>query len=64
MKATFGTSHFVSLSHAESYYAAMGYSSQDVASKIKAGEISIGEPALQQNDSLSINGEGRYVITR
>lgn len=60
-----GTSHFVTVNCAVTYYRTHGYSRDEVMQKLKEKEIHIGEPPLQPGDKLSIIfGEGRYQITR
>lgn len=63
MSMTFGTSHFDTLASAIRYYSNQGYSPEDVARKIDDGEIHIGKPEILSTEKLSVNSEGRYMIT-
>jgi hypothetical protein len=54
-----GTSNFTSIQAAQIYYG-IGVS---VSRKIEEGAISIGPPAIKPGQTLSVNREGRYVIT-
>ena len=63
-KITYGTSHFLSLSAAIAYYSEYHEPAAEVRAKVKAGEIHIGPPALQPDETLSVIDEGRrYAIT-
>jgi hypothetical protein len=57
MAQRIGTSHFVSLRRAAAYYAAYGYTSEDVKEKIAKGEISIGRP---EGRNVTADRDGRY----
>ena len=57
MTRRIGTSHFVSLRRAVAYYAAYGYTSEDVKEKIARVEISVGRPA---GDNVAADRDGRY----
>jgi len=59
---TFGTSHFVSLRHARTYYKRQGLG-HDVKRKITDGEITIGKPKPRKGCTICINDEGRYVYS-
>jgi len=60
-----GTSNFLSIDHARRYYLGYGYSDIEniVAAKLKAGEISIGEPELTPGQSFRWDRDGRGEIT-
>jgi hypothetical protein len=60
---TRGTSHFASKLSAYKYYATYGIDGDGVRAKIEAGEITIGQPKLADNETCVINSEGRYVVT-
>lgn len=53
-----GTSHFISLSHAERYYSSKG----TVQTKLDEGLISIGKPSIKKGDKLAYDSDGRYII--
>ena len=54
-----GTSHFVNMGSAVRYYAQTG-ETQSLADKIKNGEITIGPPKGKENDTLAVDGDGRF----
>lgn len=58
-----GTNHFVSMASAIRYYMDYGYDSDAVWEKVDRKEIVIGKPDLKPGQRLSINEEGRYVIS-
>ena len=57
-----GTEHFINKNAAVRYYKTYGLAEHEVDDKIKAGEIKIGQPTIQQGEKLHFNDEGRYVI--
>lgn len=57
-----GTSNFVSERAAWQYYAQYGYTAQDVAGKLAAGEVSTGRPTILPGESLQVDPDGRYQI--
>lgn len=59
-KLTFGTSYFISLTDAISYYVQMGFTSRDVREKIINHEISIGEPKAWIGYELVVDSDGRF----
>lgn len=66
---TTGTSHFVSVRAANSYYEPYGLDSADVLHKITNGEIHIGPPTLKPGERLVVidndtghSWGGRYAI--
>ena len=65
MSIAWGTSHFVSVDRAMRYYNTYspGFGQYSVNRKLAEGEIHIGPPEVKEGQSLSINAEGRYVIT-
>ncbi len=58
----YGTSHFVTLYAAQRYYAKQGDDAKSVNNKIKEKNISIGKPAVQLDERLSLDNDGRYFI--
>lgn len=63
MSTRYGTSHFVTRAAACRYYAKQGITPQDVANKINAGEITIGEPlTLAAPGRVRLDADGRYWI--
>ena len=65
MKTRYGTSYFVSISHAAMYY--RDYEGRDgyrtAQRKLAAGEIHVGKPALQTGQRLlTIDSGTRYAI--
>ncbi len=59
-----GTSNFVSLRAARTYYARLdGLTHDDVAEKIREGAITIGMPNLKPGQRCKFNKEGRYIVT-
>lgn len=62
---TVGTSYFLVLAAAVSYYRDYGLAPSQVEAKVKTGEIHIGEPPLQPGEKLTtIDGGRRYAIVR
>ncbi len=47
-----GTNHFVSVFHAQKYYRNYGVGQEDVAEKVRNGEIKIGMPPRKANEKL------------
>jgi hypothetical protein len=68
MATRYGTSHFVSLTHAAHYYQSQGYgdwseSYSAAAEKLRDGEIAVGKPTLQRGERLLVIDNGtRYAI--
>jgi hypothetical protein len=63
MPITYGTSYFVNMQAALSYYAEYG-ERDAVARKIREGGIHIGRPPLKSGETLSlIDGGRRYAVT-
>ena len=61
---SYGTSNFVSLRAARTYYARLdGLNHDDVAEKIREGAITIGPPNLKPGQRCKFNTEGRYLVT-
>lgn len=68
MKIQIITSYFQNVGKACFYYAPyyendMVLTSREVGMKIRDGAIVIGKPLIKPGERLSINSEGRYVIT-
>ncbi len=58
-----GTAYFISQVAAHTYYKKYDFSPQEVAEKLKQGEIHVGKPKLEKGELLQINrDEGRYFI--
>lgn len=58
-----GTSHFIDLPAAVSYYRGYGYSLIDVQHKVDIGEIHLGPPHIKNNEHLiTIDRDTRYAI--
>ena len=58
-----GTDYFVSYKNAVEYYEHYGYDSDEVAAKIKRGEIHVGKtPPTKPGERVTVNTEGRYLI--
>lgn len=47
-----GTSHFVSMEHAVTYYRPYGFDRAAVFAKRDAGEINVGKPVLKSNERI------------
>lgn len=61
---TIGTSYFVSFDAAVKYYRDYEeFPASAVATKLEEGDIHIGKPPIKPGEKLSLNSEGRYVIT-
>lgn len=60
---TIGTAHFTDRRSANRYYVGYGLTAKDVDEKFKNGEIFLGQPELKEGQRLSVNSEGRYIIT-
>lgn len=59
----YGTSYFRSKAEAIAYFKPYGYNAKDIATKIRAGDISIGKPTLKAGEKLDFDvREGRYFI--
>ncbi|MEE9353337.1 MAG: hypothetical protein V3U94_02820 [Candidatus Thorarchaeota archaeon] len=56
----FGTSYFVNINSAITYYEDMGFSADDVREKLIEGEIHIGEPEAWAGHYLRLDEEGRF----
>ena len=56
----FGTSHFININSAITYYENMGFSADDVREKLIEGEIHIGEPEAWAGHYLRLDEEGRF----
>lgn len=56
----FGTSHFVNINSAITYYENMGFSADDVREKLIEGEIHVGEPEEWAGHYLRVDEEGRF----
>lgn len=54
-----GTSYFVSRAAANAYYADYGCTAENVAHKIRDGEIHIGKPSLKVGERLVLLDDGR-----
>lgn len=60
---TIGTSCFVSMRAAKSYYARQGFGECEVKEKLARREIRLGPPNLKAGQRFRVNAEGRYLIT-
>lgn len=59
----YGTAHFEDLAAARVYYATYGFSAEEVARKLKVGEIFLGPPPLKPGQKLHLDRqEHRYFI--
>ena len=56
----FGTSHFININSAITYYWKMGFSADDVREKLIEGEIHVGEPEAWDGHYLRLDEEGRF----
>lgn len=56
----FGTSHFININSAITYYESMGFSADDVREKLIEGEINVGEPEAWAGHYLKVDSEGRF----
>jgi hypothetical protein len=56
----FGTSHFINVKSAITYYEDMGFSADDVREKLIEGEIHVGEPEAWAGHYLRLDEEGRF----
>lgn len=65
MSTTYGTSHFVSMATAVTYYKAYEQNPhRAVITKLREGSIHIGKPELKAGQKLTIIDDGlRYAIT-
>lgn len=57
----YGTCNFESFTAAVTYYRRYGFSKEDVADKLDAGEIRVGRPGAPPNANIYLN-EGRYIV--
>lgn len=60
-----GTNHFISLSAAQKYYAAMGFDRHDFNKLRKDGAVCIGEPEIDRASGVKLfirKEEGRYFV--
>ena len=60
----FGTSHFINIKSAITYYENMGFSEDDVREKLIEGEIHIGEPEAWAGHYLRVDKDGRFQQVR
>lgn len=61
------TSHFETFFKALRYFLGYGYGNrlkEAVQAKVDRGDISIGAPKVFEGETLSVNKEGRYVVTK
>ena len=56
----FGTSHFINIKSAITYYEDMGFSADDVREKLIEGEIHVGEPEAWAGHRLRVDEDGRF----
>ncbi len=57
---TFGTSHFINIKSAITYYENLGLSAYEVRDKLIEGEIHVGEPEAWDGHYLKVDEEGRF----
>lgn len=58
------TRHFESFFKALRYYVGHKFTRAEVQEKVSSGEIAIGAPKVFEGETLSVNKEGRYVVTK
>jgi hypothetical protein len=56
----FGTSHFINIKSAITYYENLGFSAYEVRDKLIEGEIHVGEPEAWDGHYLKVDEEGRF----
>lgn len=63
MSTTTVTNNFVSRNAAITFYKRYGITKDAVKAKIIACEINVGVPTLKKHESVSLDSDGKYVIT-
>lgn len=63
MTHTIGTSYFESKRAAIRYFRYEEATSEDIGRKLAEGSIHIGKPELKSDETLSVDSDGRYMIT-
>lgn len=58
----YGTNHFVNRRRANAYYAAMGFTKEDVARKISDREIHLGPPKDKPGQKVTLDKDGRFHV--
>ncbi len=60
---TTSVTYFISRNHAITYYKQFGIKKDDVKKKIEAKEIEVGKPTIGKHDILTVDSDGKYIIT-